>query len=147
MSEKNWRDIRPVALGVLRRNDEVLLARHYDPKIDEEFYRPIGGGFEFGEHSRDAVVREFAEELGVEFRVDSHVGTFERAFEFDGNRGHEVWRVYEGTVAEDWPYERDEFEGEEPENDETFPVEWVAVSDLRDAVVYPEELPDLLGRD
>ncbi|GAA0659436.1 NUDIX hydrolase [Salarchaeum japonicum] len=144
MPEKTWRDIRPVALGVLRRGDEVLLARHHDPETGEAFYRPLGGGFEFGEHSRDAVVREFAEELGVEFTVERRLGTFERAFEFDGERGHEVWRLYEGETVEDWPYERDEFVGEEPELDETFPVEWVEIDSLDDRTVYPESLAGVL---
>jgi len=144
MSERDWRDIRPVALGVVRRDDEVLLARHVDPQTDEEFYRPLGGGFDFGEHSRDAVVREFGEELGVDFRVERHLATRERVFEFDGNPGHEIWQVYEGTIAESWPYERDEFEGEEPELDETFPVEWVDIETLSDRVVYPDDLAALL---
>ncbi|MGB9987948.1 NUDIX hydrolase [Salarchaeum japonicum] len=144
MPEKTWRDIRPVALGVLRRDDEVLLARHNDPETNETFHRPIGGGFEFGEHSRAAVAREFAEELGVEFTVERRLGTFERSFEFGGERGHEIWRLYEGTTVERWPYERDEFVGEEPELDETFPVEWVAIDSLDDRTVYPENLAGVL---
>ncbi|QDX41455.1 NUDIX hydrolase [Salarchaeum sp. JOR-1] len=144
MSEKTWRDIRPVALGVLRRGDETLLARHRDPSDGETFYRPVGGGFEFGEHSRDAVVREFAEELGVEFTVERRLGTLERTFGFDGRRGHEIWRLYAGTTVEEWPYERDEFEAEEPEHGETFPVEWVELGSLDDLTVYPETLAAVL---
>lgn len=144
MTERTWRDIRPVALGVVRRGDEVLLARHVDPETNEEFYRPIGGGFDFGEHSRDAVVREFNEELSVDFRIEHHLATRERVFEFAGTPGHEIWRLYEGTITESWPYERDEFEAEEPEVDETFPVEWVDIARLDDVVVYPDDLAALL---
>lgn len=59
--------IRVVALGVVYRDGEVLAARHRDPEMSDPFYRPIGGGVEFGEHSREPVVREFAEELDATF--------------------------------------------------------------------------------
>ena len=62
----SWQDIRPLALAVVRRDEELLLAEHYDSAEEYTFYRPIGGGIEFGEHSRDAVRREFREELDVE---------------------------------------------------------------------------------
>lgn len=42
----------------------------------------LGGSVEFGEHSRDAVVREFEEELGVTFAAPDLAGTFERVFTF-----------------------------------------------------------------
>ncbi|WP_336359940.1 hypothetical protein [Haladaptatus sp. ZSTT2] len=45
----SWRKIRPVVLGLVRRNDEVLVGRGYDPEADEVFWRPLGGGMEFGE--------------------------------------------------------------------------------------------------
>lgn len=63
----SWERIRPVALGVPFRNEhEVLLARHHDDVANHDFYRPLGGGVEFGEPSEEAVRREFQEELGVD---------------------------------------------------------------------------------
>lgn len=143
----SWRDVRPVALAVVRRDDEILLARHYDPGEEYEFFRPIGGGIEFGEHSREAVIREFDEELGVTLTNVSYLETYERVFTFDGNRGHEIWRLYEGDVEEDWPYERDEFTAYEPDLDEEFEVVWKHPDDFteRGEVVYPAELPALLA--
>lgn len=141
-----WRDVRPVALAVVRRDEEVLLARHYDPGEDYHFYRPIGGAIEFGEHSREAVVREFAEELDATLTNVTYLETFERVFTFDGNRGHEIWRLYEGDFEEAWPYERDRFTAHEPELDEEFEVEWKRPEDFVEGgeVVYPDELPELL---
>jgi ADP-ribose pyrophosphatase YjhB (NUDIX family) len=132
----SWREIRPVALGAVRRGDDLLVFEDRDPTTGEQFYRLLGGGVEFGEHSRDAVVREFDEELGVDFAVDRHVGTFERVFEFDGEAGHEIWRVYEGEIVEEWPYEEDEFEFREPELDETFTARWLDVETLREDVTF-----------
>jgi hypothetical protein len=47
------------------------------------------------------------------------------------------------AFAEDWPYERDEFEGQEPELDETYTAVWLPLEALSDVTVYPENLADL----
>jgi len=141
----SWRDVRPVALAVVRRRGgEILLAEHYDPTEAYTFYRPIGGGIEFGEHSRDAVRREFREELEVELTDVREVGTYERTFSFDGTDGHEIWRLYEGDIVENWPYELDRFQAEEPEHGETFEVVWKEPDAFteRDEVLYPPDLLD-----
>jgi ADP-ribose pyrophosphatase YjhB (NUDIX family) len=143
----SWRKIRPVALAAVRReNGEVLVAEHEDPDEDEPFYRFVGGGIEFGEHSRDAVVREFREELDVTLTNVTHFGTYERTFTFDGEPDHEIWRVYEGDIAEAWPYEHKRFEGREPELGETFAVTWMAPDRLRnDVTFYDPVVLDGLG--
>jgi|GEM_PF-6087287 NUDIX domain len=55
--------IRALALALIWRGDELLLMEGDDPAKRQTFYRPLGGGVEFGERARDAVIREFAEEL------------------------------------------------------------------------------------
>ncbi|EMA43439.1 NUDIX hydrolase [Halococcus saccharolyticus] len=142
----SWQAIRPVALAAVRReNGEILVSKDYEPGDDEPFYRLIGGGVEFGEHSRESVVREFGEELDVELTNVGLVGTYENVFTFDGEQGHEIWRVYEGDIAEEWPYERDSFEGREPELDETYEATWMAPERLRNDVTFydPAVLDDL----
>lgn len=125
-------DIRVVALGAVFRDDELLVYESEDPDTGELFYRLLGGGVEFGEHSRDALVREFDEELGVTLADPELVGTFERVFDFAGDTGHEVWRVYEGHIVEDWPYEHDSFTFYEPELDLEMVARWRSVEWLRD---------------
>lgn len=142
----SWRESRPVALAAVRReNGELLVSKDYEPGKDEPFYRFIGGGVEFGEHSRNAIVREFREELDVELTNVDLVGTYEDIFTFDGEQEHEIWRVYEGAIAEEWPYERERFEGHEPDLGETFEVTWMAPERLRDEVTFydPVVLDDL----
>jgi len=92
-----------------------------------------------------SVVREFREELDVELTNVSPTGTYGKTFTFDGEQGHEIWRVYEGDIAEDWPYERDSFEGREPELDETYEATWMAPERLRGDVTFydPVVLDDL----
>lgn len=124
--------IRFVALGAVWREDELLVFEGESPETGEPFYRLLGGAIEFGEHSRDAVVREFEEELGVEFADPTPVGTFERVFTFDGESAHEVWRVYEGHIVEDWPFDRESFTYVEPEFDTEHLARWMPVERLRD---------------
>jgi ADP-ribose pyrophosphatase YjhB (NUDIX family) len=141
-------DIRVVARGAGFREDELLIYEGTDPETGELFYRLLGGGVEFGEHSREAVVREFEEELGVELADPELVGTFERVFEFAGGTGHEVWRVFEGRIVEDWPYERDAFTFIEPELDLEIQARWLPVERLRadDTTFYsPAVLEALTG--
>jgi 8-oxo-dGTP pyrophosphatase MutT (NUDIX family) len=142
------RDIRPVAVGVAHRNggDEILLSRLRDEQAGETFYRPIGGGIEFGELSEATLVREFREELSVEVVEHELVETLENTFTFQGNEGHEIWFLYEVEFAEGWPYDRDEFEIHETEHghDERFPAERVPLDELADVTVYPEHLAELV---
>lgn len=141
-------DIRVVALGAVFREDQLLVYEGTDPETGELFYRLLGGGVEFGEHSREAVVREFEEELGVELADPELVGTFERVFEFAGGTGHEVWRVFEGRIVEDWPYEREAFTFIEPELDLEIQARWLPVERLRadDTTFYsPAVLEALTG--
>lgn len=139
-------DIRFVALGAAFRGDELLVSEGESPSTGEPFYRLLGGGVEFGEHSRDAVVREFDEELGVRFADPTRVGTFERVFTYDGELEHEVWRVYEGRIEEDWPYERESFAFVDPDTDAEHLVRWLPVERLRDreTTFYTPEVLDAL---
>ena len=141
-------EIRVVALGAALRGDELLVQEDELPSTDEMFYRLLGGGVEFGEHSRDAVVREFDEELGVEFADPTLVDTLERVFTYDGETGHEVWRVYQGAVVEDWPYDRESFTFVEPEFDTEHVARWMPVERLRDpeTTFYVPEVLDSLDR-
>lgn len=53
--------------GVLRRGDEVLLTR--SRFITREFVNFPGGGVELGEAPREALLREYREETGLEIRL------------------------------------------------------------------------------
>ena len=58
--------IRPVAICIFRKEDKILVFEAYDKVDDKIFYRPLGGGIEFGEHSSETVVREIREEINNE---------------------------------------------------------------------------------
>ncbi|WP_135852903.1 NUDIX domain-containing protein [Halorussus salinus] len=158
MAERNGGDdteasddaIRVTARGVVTREEgggrgddreELLVERERDP-AGETFLRPLGGGVEFGEHSRDALRREFREELGVELAGVSPLGTYEDVFTVAGETQHEIWRLYEADIAASWPYDEDAFTATEPDTGEEIACVWKSVAELEadgDAeTFYPE---------
>ncbi|WP_241429962.1 NUDIX domain-containing protein [Halorubrum lipolyticum] len=140
-------EIRVVALGSIRRGEELLVQEIEANDAGGRNYRLLGGGVEFGEHSREALHREFDEELGVTLDDVSPVGTYERVFDHEGRRQHEVWRVYEAAIVEDWPYERAEFSFVEPDLGVELRATWKRPRELRSGPdrLYGETLLDDLG--
>ena len=50
--------IRPIALGIAKKDNKILVGIGYDKVKKQTFYRALGGGIEFGETSKDAVIFE-----------------------------------------------------------------------------------------
>ena len=98
--------IRTIVLGIFLHEDRLLVFRGEDPARDVVFYRPLGGGIEFGEPSRDAFVREMREELGAEVTDIRYLGMIENIFTHRGKRGHEIVLLYDGRFADPAFYTR-----------------------------------------
>ena len=94
-------NIRPIAICVFHSEGRILVSRGYDSVKDSVYYRPLGGGIEFGERSRDAVVREIREELSAEVRATRILGTRENIFTLDGETGHEILWVYDAEFVDE----------------------------------------------
>ena len=118
MKSMNNEQIRPLVLGIVwhnRYDDKLLVCadlvdEYYDHVKNETFYRPLGGGIKFGEHSQEALRREFREELDVELASARYLATTENIFTCNGERGHEIVLLYEATLANQSLYEREAFE-------------------------------------
>jgi ADP-ribose pyrophosphatase YjhB (NUDIX family) len=151
MSEDDsWRDIRPVALAVVTRDgddgEELLVFEYRDEAAEETFYRPPGGGVQFGEAASDTAEREFREELGLEATATERLAVLENRFEFEGTAGHEYDLVYAVEPADDGLYEREELVGVETDGSE-YRVTWEPLTGFRgdDAPpLYPDGLHDVL---
>jgi ADP-ribose pyrophosphatase YjhB (NUDIX family) len=136
--------IRVLALAIIRRGGEMLLMEGYDPAKGQTFYRPLGGGVEFGERAHDALIREFTEELGAELVNISSLGTLENIFTFNGKPGHEIILLFEADFADETLYARNDLMVVEP--GARLPTAWKRLADLNAATpLYPEGLSDLLA--
>ena len=140
--------IRALAVCVVRRGDEILVFEGYDSVKDQTFYRPLGGGIEFGETGEDAVVRELAEELSTELRDIRYLATLENIFELEGLPGHEFVRVYEASLADPSLDELGEGRYVDRVAGEEVSVRWLwkPLTDFRagEAPLYPDGLLPLL---
>lgn len=50
--------IRPIAIGIFRRDEEILVGHAHDVLRGEHYCRPPGGGIEFGERAAETLRRE-----------------------------------------------------------------------------------------
>ena len=87
--------IRPIAISIIRKNDEILVYQRKDDITKEIFYRLIGGCIEFTEASDVALKREFKEEISAEIEDLKLLSTFESIFTFNDTSMHEVVFLYE----------------------------------------------------
>jgi len=137
--------IRPLALVLVRRDDGAILAAPgFDHVKKQRFYRPLGGGIEFGEPAEDAARRELQEELGAELTDVRLLGTFENLFTYQGQPGHELIWLYEARFTDSTLYERDVVIADE--SGSKFEVHWVPFETFQggEALLYPDGLFDLL---
>lgn len=137
--------IRAVALAIFirPRDGAVLAVRFGEP--DHVFYRPPGGGIEFGEQSRDAACREAVEELGHAVRAERLLGVIENLFVYEGRARHEIifnWRLH---FEDPSLYDREEFPVEEMDG-KRYVAHWVHDSSLTALGIrlVPRELRSLL---
>jgi 8-oxo-dGTP pyrophosphatase MutT (NUDIX family) len=140
--------IRPIAICLFLNNNHILVSEGYDPVKKEYFYRPLGGGIEFGEHSQETICRELTEELNVEVKEGSlkYLGALENIFTFNGNPGHEIVLVYDGTLKDRGLYEQAVLHGEELNGEEIRAV-WMSLDEFEagKSILYPTGLTSMLA--
>ncbi len=138
-------NIRPIVLCILRRDEQILVFEGYDEVKRQTFYRPLGGGIDFGERSIDTVVREMKEELRAEVCNLRYLGTLENIFISNGQRGHEIVLVYQADFADSTFYAQ---ESPEAYEDDGSPIKvlWKNPNVLTgsDTPLYPDGLLELL---
>jgi 8-oxo-dGTP pyrophosphatase MutT (NUDIX family) len=136
--------IRPLAICIFHHQGKILVNEFYDDAKQQTFFRPIGGGIEFGERSRDAVIREVQEELGLSISNLRLIGTLESIFTYAGKPGHEIVQVYDATFDDPGTYEKPWLDGEETDGS-SFKASWHSASSFTThSPLVPEGLPELL---
>lgn len=137
--------IRPLAICVFRKDNTILVAEGYDSVKDNYFYRPIGGGIEYGEKSSDALIREVKEELDADIHDLQYLGIIESIFNFNGELGHEIVQVYDAAFVDTSLYSNDTLLVEE-DNGKTYKAMWKPLSEFQKEKLrlVPETLFELL---
>ena len=138
--------IRPIAICLFRKGNQILVSEGYDSSNQYDFCRPLGGEIEFGEHSRDALLREIREEIGAEVENVELRYVLENIFHYEGQQGHEVVFVYDAELSDKSLYERKEIHGYREEIDAKFIARWRSVAEIEKnkMKLVPEGLSDLL---
>lgn len=136
--------IRPLALCIFHHQGRILVNEAHDPIKDQRFCRPLGGGIEFGESSRAAIVREIQEELGAQAVHLRLIGTLESIFTYRGKPHHEIIQIYDGEFADTALYALPWLPGAESDGT-PFQAVWREMTYFTDTVpLVPEGLAELL---
>lgn len=88
------RTIRPIAIAILERDNEILVESDTDPVTQKKYYRPLGGGIEFGEMAEETISREFQEELGLGIEHIRPITVLQNHFVYAGEERHEIIFVF-----------------------------------------------------
>ncbi|ASK63814.1 DNA mismatch repair protein MutT [Virgibacillus phasianinus] len=121
--------IRPLVICIFQKDNSILVAEGYDSVKKNYFYRPIGGGIEFGETSSAALAREIEEEVGAAIDHLEYIGTVENLFKFNGETGHEIVFVYDAKFVDTGLYEKGSFIGKE-DNGATYKAMWKPLTEF-----------------
>lgn len=87
--------IRPIALGLIKYQGHIFVSKGKDTANDQEFYRFLGGGIDFGEPSVDALKREFQEEIQAELTNIQYLTCLDNIFTCHGKPGHELIQLFQ----------------------------------------------------
>lgn len=131
--------------GVAISNDKVLVHR----SINDDFWSLPGGRCEFLEISKDTLIREMKEEIGVEVRIIRPLYFVENFFCYEGKDFHEISIFYlmEFPPGLKYIFENDTFHGTEKAmgfegaktNGEELELifKWVDTNQLEEMRLYP----------
>lgn len=138
--------IRPISICLFRNGNRILVCENFDSVKQDYFCRPLGGGIEFGESSRAAMLREIEEEVGLEVENLRLIDVVENIFVCEGGQGHEVVFVYDAEFVDKSLYQQEEISGYEHEVNAHFKAKWFAVEEIQKCKVrlVPEGLVQLL---
>lgn len=133
-----FKEIRPIVLGIVKKENKILVSKGYDKVKDEVFYRSIGGGIEFLEDSKEALKREFKEELNIDISVGKFLGIAENIFTYNGKNAHELILFYNVDIKDKDYKEKYHIVDDNCETDAT----WVDINKFKnkELKIYPEQV-------
>ena len=137
--------IRPISLTIIKKDNCILVAKGFDTDRKKYFFRPIGGGIEFNEYSKESAIREIKEEINLDILVDNIITIIENIYNYNGNLTHESVFIYEGKFVENENYFKKEFNGMTG-NNVPFKAYWIRIEDFKQGLkeLHPFGLIDFL---
>lgn len=140
---KKARKVRVIALALIRDDERVFLSLGHDPESKQHFWRPLGGGVNFGERSEEALRREFLEEIDQSIEILSPAVLFQNVFTYNGAAGHEIILMHEARFVDEAMLTREPCSiAESGPEGSTHLVQWVPLEQLRNDPdpLYPDGL-------
>ena len=133
-----FKEIRPIALGLAIKNNKLLVSEGFDKVKNETFYRCLGGGIEFLEKGKEALKREFLEEINVDIIVKDFLGISENIFTYQGKKAHELILFYSIEISDE--NYQEEYKVID-DHGETI-AKWIDIDDFKNKskILYPEEV-------
>ena len=139
--------IRPISLALIKnQKGQYLYHQGRDSVKGENFYRPLGGGIDFGELAEMTLKREMLEELNEEVIVHRFLTTYENIFTYEHRFGHEIVMVFEAEFKNKAVYDKQELTIHEHDGLTSIAV-WRSLEEIKaeKAHLYPTGLEDLLS--
>lgn len=133
-----FKEIRPVVLGLAKKNNKLLVGEGFDDVKNQTFYRCLGGGIEFLENSSDALKREFLEEIDANIIVKDFLGISENIFTYKGKNAHELILFYSIDILDS------DYKEEYDIKDDcgNYKAKWIDIDEFKNKnkILYPEEV-------
>ncbi len=133
-----FKEIRPVVLGLAKKDNKLLVGEGFDNVKNQTFYRCLGGGIEFLENSSDALKREFLEEINANIIVKDFLGISENIFTYKGKNAHELILFYSIDILDgDYKEEYDIID-----DCGKYKAKWIDIDEFKNKnkILYPEEV-------
>ena len=133
-----FKEIRPIALGIAKKDNKILVSKGFDKVKNQTFYRCLGGGIEFLETSREALKREYKEELNINIDVKEFCGISENIFTYQGKDAHEIIFFYNIELNENDIKEKYHIIDDNCETD----AYWIEIDEFKSnkKILYPEQI-------
>jgi len=137
--------IRPIVISIIQHGGKILVFEGWDDCDQAYFYRPLGGGIEFGETGQQAIEREMLEEIGAKLTGVRYLFTIENIFRCNGMIGHEIVLAFEAELTDPRLYQLGRIEGHEASGQPLLAL-WKKLRDFEtgEAVLVPEGLLERL---
>lgn len=133
-----FKEIRPVVLGLAKKNNKLLVGEGFDNVKNQTFYRCLGGEIEFLENSSDALKREFLEEIDANIIVKDFLGISENIFTYKGKNAHELILFYSIDILDS------DYKEEYDIKDDcgNYKAKWIDIDEFKNKnkILYPEEV-------